>query len=224
MDYSLLEKSILFAGIPAKELRDVLETIPHHIQCYDKGETIFHFMEEANRLGVILEGRVQTQKPFPNGSRVNVSIRLPGDIIGPAAVFSSAHRYPCDVVSLTPATIMMFRKEDVLVLMQRNICIMENFIKEIATATYMLQQRLELLSYNGIAQKAACFLLTQARQSGNNQVSIPESVSNWAMIMNVSRSSLHRELKKLESAGILSYSPPVIIIHDRDALQNIVSL
>ena len=68
----------------------------------------------------------------------------------------------------------MFRKEDVLVLMQRNICIMENFIKEIATATYMLQQRLELLSYNGIAQKAACFLLTQARQSGNNQVSIPE--------------------------------------------------
>ena len=33
MDYSVLEKSTLFAGIPAKELRDDLETVPHHIQC-----------------------------------------------------------------------------------------------------------------------------------------------------------------------------------------------
>ena len=49
-----------------------------------KEKQYFIFMEEANRLGVILEGRVQTQKPFSNGSRVNVSIRLPGDIIGPA--------------------------------------------------------------------------------------------------------------------------------------------
>ena len=53
MDYSVLEKSTLFAGIPAKELRDDLETVPHHIQCYDKGETVSHLMEDANRIGII---------------------------------------------------------------------------------------------------------------------------------------------------------------------------
>ena len=87
----------------------------------------------------------------------------------------------------------------------------------------MLQQRLELLSYSGIAQKAACFLLMQAQQSGNTVVRIPGSVSNWAMVMNVSRSSLHRELKKLEADGILSYAPPTIEILDSDALQNVLS-
>ena len=223
MDYSVLEKSILFAGIPAKELRDLLEEVPHHIQCYDKGETIFHLMEDAVRVGVILEGRAQAQKPFPNGSQINVSIRTPGALIGPAAVFSAKHRYPCDVVALEPVTIMMFRREDILALMQKNIRILENFTTEIATATYMLQQRLELLSYNGIAQKAACYLLTMARQTGSDKVRIPDSVSNWAMIMNVSRSSLHRELKKLESEGILSYAPPVIAIHDRESLQDVLS-
>ena len=40
MDYSILEKSTMFSGIPAKELRDDLEAVPHHIQCYDKGETV----------------------------------------------------------------------------------------------------------------------------------------------------------------------------------------
>ena len=223
MDYSVLEKSTLFSGVPTKELRDDLEAVPHHIQCYDKGETVFHLMEDANRIGVILEGRVQAQKPFPNGSQVNVSLRNPGDMIGPAAVFSRSQKYPCDVVSLEPATIMMFRREDILMLLQKDLRIMKNFMAERATATYMLQQRLELLSYSGIAQKAAFYLLIQARQSGNHAIRIPGSVSNWAMIMNVSRSSLHRELKKLEADGIISYDPPTIKIHDPEALQNVLS-
>ena len=223
MDYSVLEKSTLFSGVPTKELRDDLEAVPHHIQCYDKDETVFHLMEDANRIGVILEGRAQAQKPFPNGSQVNVSVRNPGEMIGPAAVFSRSQKYPCDVVSLEPSTIMMFRREDILLLLQKDLRIMKNFMAELATATYMLQQRLELLSYSGIAQKAAFYLLIQARQSGNHAIRIPGSVSNWAMIMNVSRSSLHRELKKLEVDGIISYDPPTIKIHDPEALQNVLS-
>ena len=223
MDYSVLEKSTLFSGVPAKELRDDLEAAPHHIQCYDKGEIVFHLMEDANRIGVVLEGRVQAQKPFPNGSQINVSIRNPGELIGPAAVFSRSQKYPCDVVSLEPVTIMMFRREDILLLLQKDLRIMKNFMAELATATYMLQQRLELLSYSGIAQKAAFYLLIHTRQSGKNVIRIPDSVSNWAMIMNVSRSSLHRELKKLEAEGIISYDPPTIEIHDPERLQGVLS-
>ena len=223
MDYSVLEKSTLFSGVPAKELRDDLEAVPHHIQCYDKGEIVFHLMEDANRIGVVLEGRVQAQKPFPNGSQINVSIRNPGELIGPAAVFSRGQKYPCDVVSLEPVTIMMFRREDILMLLQKDLRIMKNFMAELATATYMLQQRLELLSYSGIAQKAAFYLLINTRQSGKNVIRIPDSVSNWAMIMNVSRSSLHRELKKLEAEGIISYDPPTVKIHDPERLQSVLS-
>ena len=223
MDYSVLEKSALFSGLSAKALRNVLEDVSHHIQCYDKGETVFHLMEDANRIGVILEGRVQTQKPFPNGTQINVSVRNPGEMIGPAAVFSHRQKYPCDVVALEPVTIMMFRKEDILLLLQKETQVLKNFMAELATAAYMLQQRLELLSYSGIAQKAACFLLIQSRQSGKNVVRIPESVSNWAMVMNVSRSSLHRELKKLETDGIITYEPPTIEILDPAALQNVLS-
>lgn len=223
MDYSVLEKSTLFSGVPAKELRDDLEAVPHHIQCYDKGEIVFHLMEDANRIGVVLEGRVQAQKPFPNGSQINVSIRNPGELIGPAAVFSRSQKYPCDVVSLEPVTIMMFRREDILMLLQKDLRIMKNFMAELATATYMLQQRLELLSYSGIAQKAAFYLMIHTRQSGKNVIRIPDSVSNWAMIMNVSRSSLHRELKKLEAEGIISYDPPTVKIHDPERLQSVLS-
>ena len=222
MDYSVLEKSTLFSGVPAAELRTVLEETPHHIQCCDKGEILFHLMEPATRIGIILEGRVEAQKSFPNGSQVNVSIRVPGDMIGPAAVFSKNQKYPCDIVSLEPVTVMMFRKNDLIRLMQKDVRILENFTEEIASATYMLQQRIELFSYHGIAQKAAFWLLTQARQTGKNKVHIPGSVSKWAMLMKVSRPSLHRELKRMEETGILAYDSPIVSILDADALQDIL--
>lgn len=223
MDYTVLENSALFSGIPTKELCNDLNTVPHHIQRYDKGETIFHLMENASRIGIVLEGNVQAQKPFPNGSQINVSVRKAGELIGAAAAFSRSQKYPCDVVALESATIMFFLREDILLLLQKDLRIMKNFMTELATASYMLQQRLELMSYSGIAQKAAFYLLIQARQSGKNVIKIPGSVSNWAMVMNVSRSSLHRELKKLETDGLISYAPPVIVIHDFDALQNVLS-
>ena len=123
------------------------------------------------------------------------------------------------MVAIDPATVMMFRREDLLALMQKDIRILENLMTEIASATYMLQQRLELFSYSGIAQKAAFWLLMRARQTGKNQIIIPESVSKWARMMNVSRPSLHRELKRLESEGVISYHPPMIEILDRDGLE-----
>lgn len=223
MDDSVLENSTLFRGVPVKDLRAYLEETPHHIQCYDKEETIFHLMDPASRIGIILEGRVEVQKSFPNGSQVNVSVRIPGELIGPAAVFSKTQRYPCDIVALEPTTLMMFRKEDLLSLMQKEIRILQNFTTEVASATYMLQQRLELLSYSGIAQKAAFWLLMQIRQTGKTTVNIPDSISKWAMMMNVSRPSLHREIKKLEEEGIIRYTGKTIEVLNPDELQSVLS-
>ena len=222
MDYSVLTKSALFRGLTIKEMQECLESVPHHIRCYDKDEVIFHLMDQALRIGIILEGRIQAQKTFPSGSQVNVSVRGPGEMIGPAAVFSVSHRYPCDLVSLEPASVLMFHREDLLAMMQKDVRILENFTTEMASATYMLQQRLELFSYSGITQKAAFWLLMQARQTGKQKVMIPESVSKWAMLMNVSRPSLHREIKHLDNRRIIRYSPPSIEILDTEALEEIL--
>ena len=81
----------------------------------------------------------------------------------------------------------------------------------------------ELLSYHGIARKAAFWLLLRARQGESPTVNIPGSFSKWALLMNVSRPSLHRELKKLEAQGIISLEPPVIRILKPHALEEVLS-
>ena len=118
---------------------------------------------------------------------------------------------------------MMLRKDDLLALMQKDLRILENFTTEISTATYMLQQRLELFSYTGIAQKAAFWLLLRYQQSNSRIIPIPGSVTKWALRMNVSRPSLHRELGKMEKKGYIRYSSKQIEIIDADSLQNLLS-
>ncbi len=218
----MLEKSSLFRGIPAHEISNDLEKIFYRIVRCDKGRLIFRPMESATRIAVILEGRVEVQKLLTNGTKVNVSSFGAGEIIGAAAVFSRNRKYPCGIAALEPVTLMILQKEDLLKLMQKDIRIMENFATEIASAAYMLQQRLELFSYSGIAQKAAFWLLMQSKQSGKTKILIPGSVSKWAMLMNVSRSSLHRELKRLEEQSLISYAPPVIDILNPAGLQKVL--
>ena len=52
MDRSVLEKSVLFSGVPAEELPGILETVPHHVRRFDRGETVFRLMEDAESLRV----------------------------------------------------------------------------------------------------------------------------------------------------------------------------
>ena len=47
-------------------------------------------------------------------------------------------------------------------------------------------------------------------------------MSKWAMMMNVSRPSLHRELKKLDDQGVISYTPPAIQIMNTETLQEVL--
>ncbi len=223
MDYAVLEKSPLFCGVPADDLKEVLDSTPHHMKRYEKGETVFRLMEQALHAGIILKGHVEAQKIFPNGNQVNMSVFGPGDMIGAAAAFSMYRKYPCTIVALEPSEAMLFGKDDLLRLMQKDMRILEHFTSGIATATYMLQQRLELFSCRGIAQKAAFWLLMQARQTGKLAVRIPGSVSRWAMLLNVSRTSLHRELKRLEEDGIIASASSVITICDAEALQDVLS-
>lgn len=224
MDYTILDNNSLFKGVSEDEIERLLSTVPHQMRNYKKGETVFHLMEDASKIGILLSGRLQAQKPFPNGSQVNVSIFMPGDLVGAAAVFSNRHQYPCDIVSLDPSTMLLFHRNAVFSLLQKDLRILTNFTTEIATTTYMLQQRLELLSYNGIAQKTAFYLLMQQNAIGLNSIPIPESMTKWALLMNVSRPSLHRELKKLEEEGILCRHARTIEILDAERLKDLLGM
>ena len=222
MDCQVLKKCALFRNVPEDDLMKILQGFECNVRVFEKGETVFRFMDHAESVGIVLEGSIAGIKPFPDGSEMSVTLRRQGDLLGQAAAFSSMRRYPCDLIAHERSSVLILRREELLALMRKDSRIMENFITGIASVTYMLQRRLELTGFKGIAQKAAFWLLMKSEETGEKKLRIPGSVSNWASVMNVSRPSLHRELRKMEEKGLISYAPPEIGILDSRGLRAIL--
>jgi len=219
MDCSVLAKCALFRNISEEDLSKLLQGFECNVRTFEKGETVFRFMNRAESVGIVLEGSIAGIKPFPDGSEMSVTLRKQGDLLGQAAAFSAMRRYPCDLIAHERSSVLILRREELLALMRKDARVMESFITGIASVTYMLQRRLELTGFKGIAQKAAFWLLMKSEASGEKKVMIPGSVSNWASVVNVSRPSLHRELRKMEEKGLISYAPPEIEILDYRGLR-----
>lgn len=219
----LLERSRLFHGLTASQIEDLLEKIPHRFVRYEKKEILFRPLEAADQVGVILYGNIQSYKLFPNGNQINVANRRAGDLIGAAAALSVQGKYPFGVVALENTQVLLFHRDDFLKLLQADDRLMKNALSEISSITYMLQQRLELLSYHGINQKIVFYLLSEALQNDISTIPIPGSMTKWALMMNVSRPSLYRELKKLEDQGMIQIlQSKNIEIVDYSALESIL--
>ena len=219
MDCQVLKKCALFRNVPEDDLMKILQGFECNVRVFEKGETVFRFMDHAESVGIVLEGSIAGIKPFPDGSEMSVTLRRPGDLLGQAAAFSAMRRYPCDLIARERSSVLILQRADLLSLMRKDARIMENFITGIASVTYMLQRRLELTGFRGIAQKAAFWLLMKSEEMGKKRIMLPGSVSNWAAMMNVSRPSLHRELRKMENDGLISYAPPEIEILNAEGLK-----
>ncbi|MBR1938489.1 MAG: Crp/Fnr family transcriptional regulator [Spirochaetales bacterium] len=223
MDYSLLKQCALFEKFEEAEIENLLKDTEYKLKEFGKGDVIFRAMNKADEIAIILDGHMQIAKTFPNGNQINVSIRKKGSLVGPAAVFSDEGRYPCDVVSVDNSSILFLSKTSLLALLGKSSILLSSFLSIIASSSAMLQRRLELMSYSSIQAKVAFYLLINTRRSGKNKVLIPESISNWALVMNVSRTSLHREIAKMEKLGLIRYSSPFIDVLDKEGLQNVLS-
>lgn len=221
-DYALLAACELFRGFAAPEIEALLRGVPFSLRRFEPGEIVYHFLTEAEHVGLILRGRVQAHKLYLNGGQVNLTVRAAGQLIGPVAAFSSARRYPFEVLALEPTEVLSCEKTAFLSLLHKDLRLLENFLRELTSAHFILQQRLELLTYRAIQEKVAFFLVMSALQGEQNAVRIPGSVSKWALTMNVSRTSLHRELKKMEARGLIRYAPPAIEILDKEGLKQLL--
>ena len=222
MDYDVLATCPLFSGLARQEIEATLSCVRQRVAHLERGEVLFHVGDRATHVGIVLAGSVGVHKVFPAGDQVRVTTMRPGNLLGEGAVFSKQATYPCDVVAQESSEVLLIGRSDLLELLRSDGRIMENFVGELATATYRLQWRIELLSHSGIRQKVAFYLLTREGSTPRAIVRIPSTVTAWAMELNVSRTSLHRELRALCDQGIIAIDPPQATILDARRLSELL--
>lgn len=221
---NILKKTPLFKGKNTDEIKKILAGTNYTVERYKKGEQIFRIDQSANRIGILLKGHVVVEKNLACGKVTPVFLKYPGQIFGEAAVFSRADTYPCNVISLCDSEVLLFSKKIMLNMISRDTTILSNFLLLYADKILELNIRTELLSYNSISQKISFSLIYELNKYyRGTTVILPFSKKFWAESLDVSRPSLYRVLRDMESAGIIRLSGKSITILNKNKLSHILS-
>lgn len=220
--FALLQKCSLFTNKSIDEIQTLLGKINYRIQLFKENEIIFSANDFADTMGIILSGVVDVQKVFPSGKIVTVTTRSNFDLLADASMFAKTIYYPSTISACKTSRILFIPKSELLKLFALDQTIVFNFLESVSNRILALNRKIETLSLTSIQEKIAYFLLTEHEHKGSMILTLPFSKKSWAEHLNVSRPSLSRELKQLETAGLLSVDKRTIEIKDLEKLKELL--
>jgi len=217
-----LQKTSLFSNKDSDEIRYLLSKISYKLVSFKENEIIFSPHKKANNMGIIISGVVHIEKIFPSGKVVVVNRKEAFELIAEPSLFSKSEYYPTTVSVCEPAEIFLISKDQLLKIFDLDPIIMHNFLSSVSDSMLFLKNKIGLLSLHSIRERVADSLITFYNESENLNITLPFSKKIWAEYMNVSRTSLSRELRKLETENILKFDRQKIQILDIEKLENIL--
>lgn len=208
----------IFKNLSEETILHIFTTIPYRTEKFLKGDVLYRAEEVSTKIGIILSGCLEMRKYLPTGNVISVFQRNRGEMLGGSIVFSSLP-YPCDVIAKEDSILLWIEKNYILNVFLKNEIIAENMLKLSANRIMQLEKHLELFSFYSIQKKIAFSLLHDFLINENQIVSIPFSKTTWAEHLNVSRTSLSRELKNMCETRIIQMHGREIQILQKDMLE-----
>ena len=220
--FASLEDCILFKNISGEDIESLMKSIDYTVKTFEKNEFIGIQGQACGALGIIAEGSLEIHKPFPSGKVVTINHFTVGNIFGEAILFSKENNYPANVVSSSHTRIIFIDKVNLVSLMGLNNTIIENFMSVLSNRILMLNNRITDLSYDTLRKKLASMIILEYSRQKSNYIVLPYSRVKWAEFLNVSRSSLSRELVNMKNDGIIDFYKNKIKILDLEALEAVL--
>ncbi|PNV61437.1 hypothetical protein C0033_14190 [Clostridium sp. chh4-2] len=215
----LLMQCPIFKHISATDVRQIMQDVPYQTVSLEKGEIIYRAEETANRIGIILSGCIEARKYLSTGNVISLFQRKSGEMIGGGIVFSSHPKYPCDVIAKEKSILLWLDRQVVLGTFLKNPAIASNIMRIYSDRIMQLEKRMELFSFYSISKKIAFSLLHDFSIDENQTIYLPFSKTTWAEYLNVSRTSLSRELKIMCSQKIITMNKNEIRILQAERLE-----
>lgn len=214
----IMQKCTLFKGIDKEEIMTICQEIDCQIKTYNKSELLFDEGESCEALGVILEGKVELSTFFISGDVSNLITLNPSNIFGEAILFSNKDEYPISITAVQNSVIILFKKKDILMIMDKHPIFLENYLNLLSSKLLFLNDKFKLLSLTTIRGKIAHVLIKLSKEQKSLKVKLPFSKEKMALHICTRRPSLSRELSKMKSEGLIDYEKSFITIKDYDAL------
>lgn len=218
----ILKNCALFRRMSEKETEQLVKCLDAQIRHYKEEDYIFFAGDEINMVGIVLSGMIEIMKENLAGDKHILAF------LGPADMF--AEGIVCTVRRISPVTVRV--KEDANILFipyerivkscgnscEYHISLIQNMMIVLGEKNVNLNRKLELLTLKGMREKIALFLLNEAGERGSSMFQILLNRTELADYLNVSRTSMCRELARMKEEGMIDFYGNSFKIINRELL------
>ncbi len=215
-----VSKSVLFAGIEAKDVPHVLSCLSYSLVHFEKNSYIVKADAPFGGVCVVADGEAAVVRETGNGERLQVNVFRVGDMFGEIIAFCGADKWPSSIQAITDCVIMFIHPEHILDMCDRacsfHKIILANLVRVVSQKAFKLNKKVEYLTIKSIAGKLSKYLLEQS--DGRPTFTILLKREQLADYLNISRPSMSRELGRMRDEGIIEFYKETIRIIDMEKL------
>lgn len=183
---------------------------------YSRGELVAQSGTPCELVRIVVEGKVSGEMMDLSGKVLKIEDILPPMMIAPAFLFGKNRQYPVNVTSMEDSVIWQMHRDEFTRLLQKNLILLDNFLNAISSRAQFLTEKIKFVSFPSIRAKLAGFILHYAQ--GRDELQLPITHQQLSELFGVARPSLSREIRNLNSEGIIDSERDVIRILNRQAL------
>ncbi len=204
-----LLRSALFRNISLEELINLLPCLKTTTKSYAADQLILTQGTKVQYIYIILEGNVEIAKENFAGQKNIVSILSPGKLFGEGVVCTKERISPVLATALTPVTLLLIPYERVIGGCEHGCSfhhsLIHNMMLLLGEKNYHLNMKMDLLLLKGMREKIVTYLLIESRTQQSSSFTVHLNRNQLADYLNVSRTSMCRELGRMKDEGLIDY-------------------
>jgi len=221
---AFLSRSEFFGGLDPEGLERVYRAARAHRLA--PGEICFHQDDPADRLYLLVSGRMKLTQVTPDGRQVLLRFVEPGGMFGGIALFVR-ERYPAAAEAVSESELLSWDGPTMQELVQAEPKVALNVIQHLAAMVKSLQDRVRALSTERVEQRLARALLRLAAQShgaaGPGEPRILRFTrQDLGELTGTTLYTVSRVLSRWESQGLIESGRERIVIRDPGRLAALV--
>jgi CRP-like cAMP-binding protein len=207
--FPVIKSCALFHSMDEKEFGQLMSCLGAQVRSFKAEEYVFLAGDEINSIGVVLSGRIEIMKENLAGNKHILAILGPADMFAEGIVCTARRISPVTVQTKEEAKLLFIPYERVVKSCGSScnfhISLIQNMMRVLGEKNMNLNRKLELLTLKGMREKIVSFLLNEAGERGSSIFQIMLNRSEMADFLNVSRTSMCRELARMKEEGLIDY-------------------
>ncbi len=208
-----LAKTELFKGISERARRKIEKCLRLHIMDYKKGETVCHYGDGSERIGIVLSGRAALLRTDYNGYESLLENLPEGAVFSESMSYAKSAGDSIMVKSMAKSRIAYLDYDKILSCPEgckspcgEQAALKQNLISLLINRSKLLSERVEVLGCHSIREKLMCFFRLRLSGAEVGKLEMPFTWVELAAYINADRSAMMREISAMKSAGLIETS------------------